>query len=252
MGFDFGSLIGAGANLLGGILGSNSSQKIAEQNIANQVEFAKSGLQWKAGDARAAEAQYGINPLALLGVSTSSFQNVVGDNSLGAGVAAAGQDLGRAANALTDHSERTAQLNEDLLRAQIANVNSQTVQNQAAASAMATKSAAQTPGIPVGVKKENLYQTYIDPDGNEVLLPSTAASSSLQNMASWPSNVAIGADLWSRNLSVRHPFRDISNWISSHGSVPVRGDVYRAHTGPWIGGYRGAFNRAYRKMKGGE
>nr|QJB20747.1 MAG: DNA pilot protein [Microvirus sp.] len=243
-------LISAGANILGGIMSSNSADKQAEANRQMQLDFAQNALSWKAGDARRAEANWGINPLALLGAQTNSFSNVVGGDGGGAGVAAAGQDLGRAANALTDHSERTAQLNEDLLKAQIANVNSQTVQNQAAASAMAVKATGQTPGLPNGVKKKDgLYTTYVDPDGNKVLLPSTSASSSLQNMASWPSNVAIGADLLARNLGIRHPIDDFSAWIDKFGSSPIRGDVLRSHGGPWRGGYRGAFNRAYKERR---
>ena len=238
-------LISAGANLLGGIMGQNTQEDINNQNIQMQREFATNALTWKAGDARRAEKNYGINPLALLGTQTSSFQNIVGDNSLGQGIAAAGQDLGRAANALTDHQERKAQLDEDLVKAQIANINSQTVQNQAAASKMATSVTGGTPGLPSGVKKSPLplYSTYTDPDGNKVLLPSDQASSSLQNMASWPSNVAVGADLLARNLGIRHPYDDyIKPWIDKNGSVPVRGDV-------WRGGYRGAFNRAYKSME---
>ena len=220
-------LISAGANIIGGIMGQNNAEDIANKNIQMQQDFAQNALSWKAGDARRAEKNWGINPLALLGAQTSSFQNVVGDNSLGQGIAAAGQDLGRAANAMSEHSERTAQLNEDLLRAQIANVNSQTVANQASASKMAVAATSQTPGLRDGTKAAPLYSTYTDPDGNTVLLPSTKASSSLQNMASWPSNLAIGTDLLSRNLGVRHIWRDANEWIKSHGSVPIRGDVYR-------------------------
>ena len=210
-------------------MGRDSAEDINNQNIQNQREFATNALTWKAGDARRAEAAYGINPLALLGAQTSSFQNVVGDNSLGQGIAAAGQDLGRAANALTDHQERKAQLDEDLVKAQIANINSQTVQNQAAASNMATRVTSATPGLRPGMKSKTLplYSTYVDPDGNKVLLPSDKASSSLQNMASWPSNAAIGLDLFSRNLGVRHMWRDTNDWVVRHGSVPIRGDVYR-------------------------
>ena len=222
-------LISAGANIIGGIMGQNNAEDIANKNIQMQQDFAQNALSWKAGDARRAEKNWGINPLALLGAQTSSFQNVVGDNSLGQGIANAGQDLGRAANALTDHQERKAQLDEDLLKAQIASINSQTVHNQAAASNMATRATAATPGLRPGMKAKTLplYSTFTDPDGNQVILPSDKASTSLQNMASWPSNMAIGLDMLSRNLGVRHIWRDTSDWVTRHGSVPIRGDVYR-------------------------
>lgn len=145
----FGSLIGAGANLLGGLLGQSTADKnrdaanaLAQQNRQDQLDFAKSGIQWRVADAKAA----GINPLAALGASTSSFSNVVGSNDasspLGAGVSAAGQDLGRAANALTSQQTKADQLNEKLIEAKIANVNADTVSKTAIASQIATRHSA--------------------------------------------------------------------------------------------------------------
>lgn len=141
-----GSLLGAGSSLLGGLFGQKNqaninAQNIAEQdkinaeNIALQKEFAQNGIQWKVHDAQAA----GINPLAALGASTSSFSNVVGataqsDNSFGKGVSAAGQDIGRALKdtmaAGDQHALKMAQLQEthgelenQLLASQIAKYN---------------------------------------------------------------------------------------------------------------------------------
>lgn len=141
------ALIGAGASLLGGLLSSSNQQDINQQNIANQQainaqniamqkEFAQNGIQWKVDDAKAA----GLNPLAALGASTSSFSNVVGSTSqaspaFGAGVAAAGQDISRALKdtmaAGDQHTVRMQQLQEthgelenQLLASQIAKNNS--------------------------------------------------------------------------------------------------------------------------------
>lgn len=217
-----GSLLSAGSSLLGGLFGqSNNNAALAAQqamndrNIAEQEKFAQQGLQWRAADATAAQANSGINRLALLGAPTSSFSNVVGsfpsDNPVGKGIAGAGQDIGRALNAFADKNDRQRDLQNKLLEAQIANVNSDTVKNQAAASKVVT----QAPTAPTP-----LYETFVDDKGNKVTLPSGKASTSLQNIASWPSNLAIGGHMLMKNL--------FGGWTSSHGSPGVRGDSVRA------------------------
>lgn len=101
-----GSILSAGANIIGGILGSQSADKardsterMAAQNIALQKEFAQSGIQWRVEDARRA----GIHPIYALGSGGATFSpvtaNFSGDDSLAKGFAAAGQDLGRAIDA---------------------------------------------------------------------------------------------------------------------------------------------------------
>lgn len=106
-----GSLIGAGASLVGGLMGKSSAEehresqeRIAAQNIALQREFAQSGIQWKVKDAEAA----GVNPLYALGASTTSFSPVsVGggpDMSMPNAVSRMGQDIGRAVDATTTPS----------------------------------------------------------------------------------------------------------------------------------------------------
>lgn len=108
-----GSLISAGASLLGGLLGKSSaddSRKSAEmmaaQNIAQQREFAQQGIRWKVEDAKAA----GIHPLYALGASTPSFSpvsaNFTADTSMPNALASAGQDIGRAVNATRSTNER--------------------------------------------------------------------------------------------------------------------------------------------------
>lgn len=101
-----GGLISGGLNLFGGLLNSQNSAAINQQNIAmqestnreniaaqeainaqnigfqsgvnqqnlqEQKDFAQHGVQWRAADARAA----GISPLAALGANTGSFTNLV-------------------------------------------------------------------------------------------------------------------------------------------------------------------------------
>lgn len=128
-----GALIGAGASLLGGILGNNSQNKQIDKQIAAQKEFAQEGIRWKVADATAA----GIHPLYALGAQTNAFSPIgIGGNPLGEGIAAAGQEIGRAVQARQTSAERTynaavmaltlerGQLENQLLASQIARVNS--------------------------------------------------------------------------------------------------------------------------------
>lgn len=120
-----GSIISAGANLIGGWLGNRQREREQDQNIALQKEFAQHGIQWKVADAKAA----GVHPLAALGAATHSYApSTVGGSPLGSGIAAAGQDIGRAINATANTQERAVMaaaqlenmtLQNDLLRTQI-------------------------------------------------------------------------------------------------------------------------------------
>lgn len=128
-----GGLIGAGASLLGGILGNKSAKKADEANYQRQKEFAKNGISWKVEDAKRA----GIAPLAALGSNLISYspQSIGGGGDYG--ISAAGQDISRAIDAgrspgqRVDAYTRTAQalelergsLQNDLLRSQIAKLN---------------------------------------------------------------------------------------------------------------------------------
>lgn len=143
-----GNILSAGASLLGGFLNRGQADKTNEMqaqqaalNRQMQLDFAQNGIQWKVADAKAA----GVHPLYALGASTHSYSPVsvggVTDTSLGSAVAAAGQDLSRAAFAGTPAKGRTdvatsamqsltienASLQNDLLRSQIAKLNSSQV-----------------------------------------------------------------------------------------------------------------------------
>lgn len=126
-----GNLISAGASLLGGLLG----KKQADKNIQLQKQFAQQGIQWKVADAKAA----GIHPIYALGAPTHSFSPVSIGDSLGSGIRAAGQDIGRAINSTSSPGQRrdaftlAAQslqlerggLENELLRSQIARTRQQ-------------------------------------------------------------------------------------------------------------------------------
>lgn len=141
-----GALIGAGASLLGGLMGKSAQQdanRINQENAmrqeALQREFAQSGIQWKVEDAKKA----GIHPLYALGANTVSYSpNVVGavpETGLANAVASSSQDISRAvestrtADASTAAFTKTAQslalqksgLENELLATQISKMRSQ-------------------------------------------------------------------------------------------------------------------------------
>lgn len=138
-----GSLISAGSQLIGGLLGKSSADRAAataknqqrkaqyaanrdrkfaanwaQKNIDLQKEFAQSGIRWKVEDAKAA----GVHPLYALGANTIGFNPVsVGGGSgggflpagssnggdiLGQALSNAGQDIGRAVSAMKTPQEK--------------------------------------------------------------------------------------------------------------------------------------------------
>lgn len=101
--------IGAGASLLGGVIGDKSARRESERNYQAQREFATHGIRWKVADAKAA----GIHPLYALGASTTGFQPVTGDTgAMGRGVSGAGAAISR-------HAVERARLENDLLRTEL-------------------------------------------------------------------------------------------------------------------------------------
>lgn len=136
-----------------------------------QREFAQSGIQWRAADARAA----GIHPVAAMGAQTTSYSSSVGNSSfspgtstgaapfaaknLGSGISAAGQDLGRAINAAATDYQRADQAQAEAAEAKLrlSNLN---MQNQLLASQIA-KNLAVGPSMPSPARKR-----MIDGQGN--------------------------------------------------------------------------------------
>lgn len=98
----FGGLLGAGANIIGGLLGKSSAEKTAAANIAAQQQYAQNAIQWKVEDAKKA----GIHPLFGLGASTGSFTNIPTDNSLGSAVSDAGQNINRAVSSFGNQESK--------------------------------------------------------------------------------------------------------------------------------------------------
>jgi len=113
MSFDLGSGLGAVGNFVGGMMDRSAAKDVniqnqyqAALNRKDQYEFAQSGIQWKAADAKAA----GIHPVFALGGSTSSFSPISVGSTAPSGMASAlgdmGQNLGRAVNSTMSASDR--------------------------------------------------------------------------------------------------------------------------------------------------
>lgn len=140
MGF-FDGIIGGIAS----VFGANSAAKQAEAARRQQEDFAKHGIQYKVDDAKAA----GINPYAALGASTSMPAAVTGDTS---GYGVAGQNIGRALDALNPQEQRNAELDTKIKSAQLDNQN---LINAGLASELATRSSGAPPARPT------LDQSYL-------------------------------------------------------------------------------------------
>lgn len=95
--------IGAIGNVIGGWMGQESAEDAARENARLQRQYAQHGIKWRVKDAIDA----GIHPLYALGAQTHSFSpSSVGSSSMGQGIAAAGQDLGRALGATMTTPEK--------------------------------------------------------------------------------------------------------------------------------------------------
>lgn len=150
----FGDLISAGANLISGWMNSNAQKDAAAaqernalRNIEYQKEFAQSGLQWKAADAKAA----GIHPLYAMGAAGASFAPVsiagIPATGMGDAVARAGQNIGRAVQAAQPRDAQVTAISNQQAQLQLTNAG---LQNEllAAQVAKAKQELISKPAIP--------------------------------------------------------------------------------------------------------
>lgn len=148
-----GSLISAGASLIGGLIGSNNEKKARQQAEAQalrqeqlQREFAQNSIQWRVQDAKAA----GLHPLAALGAQTQSYSPIsVGyqpGSAMPNAVAQMGQDIGRAVSARGTQQERAYQATTQALSLRRMELENQVLENQVNASRLAVMR--QAGGIP--------------------------------------------------------------------------------------------------------
>lgn len=131
MALPWGSIISAGGNLAGGIVGSILGNNAAKTAWKQQKKFAQNSVQWRVEDAQKA----GIHPVYALGGGMPQYSPMsVGDGGLASGIANAGQYLGAAADNIATQGDKTqkmlralsierAELENDLLRSQIARNN---------------------------------------------------------------------------------------------------------------------------------
>ena len=221
-----GNIIGAGASLLGGILGQNQAEKNAERNIAMQREFAQQGIRWKVADAKAA----GIHPLYALGANTTSFSPVSVGTPLASSLASMGQDVGRAINATTTTPERVSQFAEMAQKLQLDNM---ALQNQLLASKLATQNQVQSappiPSLPGGYPAT---ETPIDPklEGQNRMI---VGNTEIRAHPGWtPANVA--EDQWGETMGsvygIPKSIADLWNhFVTTHPDVAANMAVQRRY-----------------------
>lgn len=181
----FGSLISAGTSLLGGFLSRDAQAAANDRAVAEKEkdralsrEFAQNGIRWKADDARAA----GLHPLAALGAGSSysgGSMSFAPETGLATGLAAAGQDVGRAINATRTQPERDAAFNKTV---QDLTVTRMGLENEILGSKLALARSAQTnPPAPAGVtlpipekdKHDEIPHMYI---GGRKIIPDRTTS----------------------------------------------------------------------------
>ena len=180
------SLISAGGSLLGGLFGSKSSKKAAKKNAELQRQFAQNAIQWKVADAEKA----GVHPLYALGAPTmSASPSYVGDNSLGAGLANASQDISRAVKANSPQSVRDRNYEE---KVKAASVTKMDLENELLKSQIAKERAQLPPPVPTD---NILFGKNIK--GNPNFSDADRITQRYGEPAEWMySPIVMGADLW--------------------------------------------------------
>lgn len=188
-----GELISAGANILGGLLGSSdkddaldAQRAMNEQNIALQREFAQNGIRWRVEDAKAA----GLHPLAVLGSQGAMFSpsTISFDSSSpwGNALSGMGQDIGRAVNqALTPEEKEDNRLKElQITRAEL--------ENDLLRSRIAKEQAAPSPGTPSNLpsaipgQENGLRKAGVGVKVKEVEVPATQSGHPTQEAGAIP------------------------------------------------------------------
>lgn len=128
------SAVGKGLDFINAQKNRDAAARQAAAQQQLQLDFAKSGIQWKVEDAKAA----GIHPLAALGTTGPSYSPIsLGDAGAPASnFSGMGQDIGKAISRSQEKEDALAtagakldleakQLNNDLLRSRIAQLNSE-------------------------------------------------------------------------------------------------------------------------------
>lgn len=129
----WGAVLSAGTSLLGGYLANRSRENVAEESAQLQREFAQNGISWKVADAKRA----GIHPLYAMGNQGIAFQpSMWSGDGIADGLAAAGQDIGRAIDSTRTSDDKVqarlnalmverGELQNEVLRSQLARLQQQ-------------------------------------------------------------------------------------------------------------------------------
>lgn len=141
----FGSLIGAGSSLLGGLLGANEAKK----NRALQQDAMYNGIQIKVKDAEKA----GVHPLYALGASTFSPTPIM--SGMPEAIGNAGQDISRAVSAAQDGRERVSTYSKTLQALQLERGG---LENELLRSQIRKLNTAGTPPVSPGVGDGNVIE----------------------------------------------------------------------------------------------
>lgn len=273
------SLISAGSNLLGGLLGGkkDNSAKIAAQNYAMQKEFAQNGIRWKVADAKAA----GIHPLAALGANTLSFTpSVVGDTGggpdWGSTVRAMGQDISRAFDATRTASERAeaelaARNRQALIDSQNARTSEALSDKYEAEASLARMQAlkiaqGQNPPMPGGLTDKSVTPLVEGKQFGPVKFKPAEITSANPYQPALTSGPPSPGATRARFGSANFPFTvdipsgsSVSEGLESMGSLFSMGVMGRHYLNNWIDNYiyspwkaRGGWNQDFRPFRNPE
>lgn len=147
------SLLAAGGKIADLIIGSknaSANRDLQAKQMNMQEQFAKSGIQWKVEDAKAA----GVHPLFALGAQTHSYAPIsVGSTSMPTGFSGLGQDLGRAAMAAQSPETKVS---EFTAAAQRLTLEKGAIENEILKSQLARMRQTPTVAIPTGANPNNM------------------------------------------------------------------------------------------------
>lgn len=251
-----GSLVSAGAKLIPGLVGDGSDKQEAQwnANFELQQRMAEHGTLIRARDVMRAYSETGIHPLSLMGMNPANASPVasVGGSSSNwrKGVADAGQDIGRAISATAGHREReelraiTVQrgnLENELLRVQIANQVQALERNANIGPPLPSDgSKALIPGQGEtvnhpGVESKVLPDVSVarTPRGGYVVIPGKEAKERMEEM------FGLGPEWFTRNrLWLATP--EARQWVQKYLPPPPANMEYTYHapTGEWLPGYK--------------
>jgi len=216
MGFE--DFIGAGFNFASGFMNRDAAERMNQENIANQRDFAQHGISWKVADA----IQAGINPLAALGAQTSSFSNVTGDTSPGTGIAAGGQDIARAIHSMSSPEDRQSAVVKSKLDLERMGLENDILRTRLASSLRSVSQPGTGPGIPAA------FTRYRGRSGEDIWLPSKDASTGYQALggiagageALLGQRGGAGGDKGGNHTGVSPwHFEDFKRWLFPSGSA---------------------------------